>query len=103
MEKRLEHMDAVRLEHLVKDTCNLENGESMGGLVSADRFAEHPLEAAMLCIAYKYDSRYEAKIDEFIDVWRSAFQYPDEAQEYTAERYIAELKELVQAMMYNHH
>lgn len=38
---------------------------------------------------------FDDKIDRFVCIWETVFNYSDENQEYTIEQYIMELRELI--------
>lgn len=84
--------DAVSLEWYVGSL--LRCGPSgYGGLVNADLYRKHPLEAAIACIVFLHptgdDDRIDSRIADFFSYWRHATK-----DEYT-ERFTDEFKNLI--------
>lgn len=61
----------------------------------AGHFERQPFHAALICISKLYSGMFDDKIDRFVCIWETVFNYSDENQEYTIEQYIMELRELI--------
>ena len=94
---KINHNDAVVLEHLVSDLYNCHQG-AMGGIINAGHFEYHPYHAALICISKLYGGEHDEQIDRFACTWETVFDYPDENKEYTFKQYIDALRELVQIL-----
>ena len=96
---RIKHSDALRLENLV---CRLFECDRTGvsGLADADHFESHPMDAAIMVIAYIHAKKLqdsETQYDEFLSKYDTIFTYPDEnnAQD-EVQHYIDHLAKLVE-------
>lgn len=69
------HNDAVHIENSVRSVLHCDRG-GYGGLVEADVYEKHPLDAAIACIIALHtpekDDRIDPYIDDFIYAWRNA-------------------------------
>ncbi len=91
---KIEHADAVMLESLVRKTCKCQRRD-IGGLVDADIYAKHPMEAFVLCIGWTYHNTCNDEISAFEDKWHTIFDYPEDNSEYTIDEFIRELEALI--------
>ena len=96
---RIKHSDALRLENLV---CRLFECDRTGvsGLADADHFESHPMDAAIMVIAYIHAKKLqdsETQYDEFLSKYDTIFTYPDEnnAQD-EVHNYIDDLAKIVE-------
>lgn len=91
---RIKHEDAVMLESLVRKTCKCQR-YGIGGLVDADVYVKHPMEAFILCIGWTYHNTHNDEISAFERKWHTIFDYPEDNAKYTIEEFIHELEELI--------
>ncbi len=96
---KMKHIDGSALEEIVRNVYGCEYA-GLCGMAFSDNFEAHPLEAAILCLAklgdgLEHGSDKYNKAADFLSIWRSVFEYPDEAEGYTAEQYIEELQQIV--------
>ena len=97
---RINHNDAIELEHEVRRLYGCDRG-GVSGMADADYFEVNPLQAAILIFAPKYrHSRWSRKeipdITEFLSRYDNYFTGDD--NEYDSEivdRYIRELEGLI--------
>ena len=96
---RIKHSDALRLENLV---CRIFECDRTGvsGLEDADHFESHPMDAAIMVIAYIHAKKLqdsETQYDEFLSKYDTIFTYPDEnnAQD-EVQNYIDDLAKIVE-------
>lgn len=92
---KIEHADAVMLESVVRKACKCGRRE-IGGLVDADIYVGHPMEAYVLCVGWNYHKTHDEEIAAFGRKWRTIFDFPEENSEYTIDQFIHELNALVE-------
>lgn len=95
---RLNHMNAIELEHQVQRLLGCDRG-GVSGLVDADNFESRPLDAAVLVVSYIHSKDLavsETQYDEFLHRYRTIFEYPEEnnAKEEVL-NYINDLKAII--------
>lgn len=80
------HNDAVSIEASVRNILHCDRG-GYGGLVEADVYERHPLEAAIACVIALHtpekDDMVDSYIDDFFLSWRDATQEQYEKNFYT--------------------
>ena len=74
-----EHFDGIILEHICSDVFSCDRG-GMGGIINSDTFNHNPLLVSYLIIAklYKNSKIQDQYIGDFINKWKTVFEYPDE-------------------------
>lgn len=98
---RLNHNDAIELEYQV---CRLYGCDRAGvsGMADADYFEGHPIQAAVLIVAYIYAKGLETgpyQYDEFLCKYESIFENSEEDDiEDEVKGYIKELAEIVDCL-----
>ncbi|MCD7824000.1 MAG: hypothetical protein LUG86_08330 [Oscillospiraceae bacterium] len=99
---RINHNEAISLENLV---CRVYSCDRSGisGMADADYFEGHPIQAAVLVVAYIHAHRMEVndyQYDEFLSKYEMIFKYPDENDtKIEVRNYIHELTEIVDDIM----
>ena len=101
----INHVTAIKLEHLVCEICECERF-GICGIASASNFEVRPIEAAILCFAklsqYPHKSKEcTVKAENFLDKWHTIFEYPKEHPRHTCEEYLSELEQAVKC--FNQH
>lgn len=95
---RLNHNDAVELEHHVRRLYNCDRG-GVSGLVDADHFEGNPMCAAYMVISYIYAKDLAIdnyQFDQFICTYEHIFNHYDEYDiQLEIKRYIDELSYIV--------
>ena len=99
----ISHIEAYEIETLVSKAMNCNKSE-LGGIVSADWFEKRPFDAAIICITklYRKDLSQSQinEVNDFINTWKTVFDYPDENLNYTVAVYINELKNLINQLSF---
>lgn len=90
----IEHQHGHLLETIVRSALHCDRC-GYGGLVDADIYEFHPLEAAILTTSVLYKAEYDEEIADFFAKWRVIFDYPHDNDEYTIDDYIADFESLV--------
>lgn len=95
---KISHGAAVHLETIVRSVFSCDRC-GVCGLVDADIYESHPLEAAIACTSVLYRKTVgddvEDKVAEFFRKWRTVFDYPDDNQDCTIEMYMDELETII--------
>ena len=95
---RIQHSDAIELEHQVRRLFKCDRA-GVSGLADADNFESRPMEAAVMVVSYinaKGLQSSETQYDEFLCKYDSIFTYPDENDaEHEVENYIEELTAII--------
>ena len=95
---RIDHAYAVELEHQVRRLYHCDRS-GVSGLAEADYFEGHPIQAAVLVVAYIHAHGLESgpyQYDEFLTKYETIFEYPDENDaENEIENYVEELSTIV--------
>lgn len=66
---RINHNEAIELEHQVRRLYDCDRG-GVSGMVDADYFEGHPIQAAVLVVSYIYANHRESgpyQFDEFLN------------------------------------
>ena len=96
---RIQHSDAIELEHQVRRLFKCDRA-GVSGLADADNFESHPMDAAVMVVSYihaKGLQRSETQYDEFLCKYDSIFTYPEENDaEHEVENYIEELAAIIE-------
>ena len=77
---RINHNEAIELEHQVRRLYDCDRG-GVSGMVDADYFEGHPIQAAVLVVSYIYANHRESgpyQFDEYLNKYETIFEYPDE-------------------------
>ena len=100
---RITHNDAIELEHQVRRLYCCDRA-GISGLADADHFESHPMDAAILVVAYIYAKglQYsEIEYDEFLSKYDTIFRYPDENDaKNEIKNYIQDISEIVDKYIY---
>jgi hypothetical protein len=96
---RIEHSDAIELEYQVRRLYQCGRG-GVSGMADADYFEGHPLQAAVLVVAYIHANGMESgpyQYDDFLVRYEKKFEKPlgNSMQEIMRE-YLAELNDIVE-------
>lgn len=95
---RISHNNAIELEYLVGRLYRCERS-GVSGMVDADYFEGHPIQAAVLVVAYIYANGLELdslRYDEFLTRYENIFEYPEENDmDIEVRNYLRELTEIV--------
>ena len=91
---KISHSWATSIEGTVRYFLGCEY-QAYGGLVDADVYETHPLEAAVLLVGIFYRHKHDEEIAAFFRKWRTAFQSPEDNPECTPELYNSELSNLI--------
>lgn len=94
----INHNDATELEYQVRRLYKCDRG-GVSGLVDADYFERHPVQAAVLVVAYIYAKELDSEpyqFDEFLTKYENIFEYPEESDmPAEVKNYIEELGSIV--------
>lgn len=95
----INHNDAITIEHIVTNLYGYDRA-GIAGLANADIFADKPIYAGILVVAYLYAkglSLDDKELSSFLNKYQVIFDYPDE-NDATREvqNYIEDLKEIVE-------
>lgn len=97
---RINHNDAIELEHLVRSLFKCDRA-GVSGLADADNFESHPMDAATMVVSYIHArglQNSETQYDEFLCKYDTIFTYPDENDaNHEVQNYIRELAEIIEA------
>ena len=77
---RINHNDAIVLEHIVRRMFECDRA-GVSGLADADNFESNPMDAAVMIVSYIHAKglQYsETEYDEFLSKYSTIFNYPDE-------------------------
>lgn len=95
---RINHNDAIELEHYVRKLYGCDRG-GVSGMADADYFEGRPIQAAVLVVSYIYANHRESgpcQFDEFLNKYETIFDFPDENNAADQVRnYIKELSSIV--------
>ncbi len=96
---RIQHSDAIELEHQVRRLFKCDRA-GVSGLADADNFESHPMDAAVMVISYihaKGLQSSETQYDEFLCKYDRIFTYLEENDaEHEVENYIEELTAIIE-------
>lgn len=96
---RIQHSDAIELEHQVRRLFKCDRA-GVSGLADADNFESRPMDAAVMVVSYIHANRLqssETQYDEFLCKYDSIFTYPDENDaEHEVKNYIEELTAIIE-------
>ena len=96
---RINHNEAIELEHQVRKLYGCDRA-GVSGMADADYFEGHPIQAAVLVVAYVHAKGLESgpyQYDEFLNKYETIFEYPDENDAATEIRnYINDVTEIVE-------
>ena len=102
--KRINHNDAIALEHQVRRLYKCDRG-GVSGLVDADNFEGNPIYAAQMIVSYIYANGLENepyKYDEFLYKYENIFNYSDEVDfDSQVKNYINDLRNIVDSIIHN--
>jgi hypothetical protein len=95
---RISHSDAIELEYQVRRLYHCNRG-GVSGMADADYFERHPIQAAVLIIAYIHANGMESgpyQYDEFLTKYENLFEYSEKCNiRYVIKDYISELENIV--------
>lgn len=95
---RINHNDAITLEHEVRRLYGCDRA-GVSGMADADYFEGHPIQAAVLVVAYIHANKLENEpyqYDEFLCKYETIFEYPEENDAVNqVQNYIDELEKIV--------
>ena len=95
---RINHNDAIALEREVRRLYGCDRA-GVSGMADADYFEGHPIQAAVLVVAYIHAKKLENgpyQYDEFLCKYETIFEYPEENDAVNqVQNYIDELEKIV--------
>lgn len=95
---RINHNDAIELEHQVRRLYNCDRA-GVSGLCDADNFESSPMDAAKLAVSYIHAKGLqpsETYYDDFLYKFQNEFEYATEENiNKITRQYIDELKEII--------
>ena len=95
---RINHNDAIALEHEVRRLYGCDRA-GVSGMADADYFEGHPIQAAVLVVAYIHANKLENgpyQYAEFLCKYETIFEYPEENDAVSqVQNYIDELEKIV--------
>lgn len=77
---RINHDEAIELEYQVRKLYGCDRA-GVSGMADADYFEGHPIQAAVLVVAYVHAKGLEVnpyQYDEILNKYETIFEYPDE-------------------------
>lgn len=74
---RIEHSDAIELEHIVRKIFSCQRGE-MGGYIDADHFESEPFDAALIALAPLWKNGDFDELEDFLFKWEHVFRKGNE-------------------------
>jgi len=96
---RIQHSDAIALEHQVRRLFKCDR-TGVSGLADADNFESRPMDAAVMVVSYVHAKGLqssETQYDEFLSKYDTIFTYPDENDaEQEVQNYIDELTKIIE-------
>ncbi|WP_206458298.1 hypothetical protein [Anaerovorax sp. IOR16] len=99
---RINHSDAIELEHQVRRMFNCDRS-GVSGLADADNFESRPMDAAVMVVSYIHAKglhHSETQYDEFLSKYDTIFSYPDENDaDHEVGNFIGELTEIVESYL----
>lgn len=95
---RINHSEAIELEHIVRNLYQCNRG-GVSGMADADYFEGHPIQAAVLVVAYIHAKGLETsstQYDEFLCKYESIFEHLEKNDvDQEIRNYIDELEDIV--------
>ena len=99
---RIDHKDAIVLEHMVRRMYGCDRF-GISGLADADYFERNPIQAAVLVVACIYAKEWERnsnKYEQFLSNYETFFDSSDETDvEEKVQQYIKELQAIVDSCL----
>ena len=94
---RIDHGDAITLEHIVRKVYKCDRFE-MGGYINSDHFEYSPFDAALIALAPLWQKLDGNIVGDFLYKWENVLR-KDENTDQSIDDYIRELDELVDSAM----
>lgn len=89
---KLTQADALRLESIVRSVIKCDR-YGFGGLVDADIYFKYPLEAAIECVTFLYNSKSDELVGDNVAAFFRKWRYADDGM--TIDEYISDLKSII--------
>ena len=70
---RIEHSDAIVLEHIVRHVFSCERA-GMGGYIDADHFESEPFDAALIALSPLWQKADFQEVEDFLFKWEQTLR-----------------------------
>ncbi|MCR4911732.1 MAG: hypothetical protein K5925_04345, partial [Bacilli bacterium] len=90
---RIDHGNAITLEHIVRKVYNCDRF-GMGGYINSDHFEFSPFDAALIALAPLWQRIDSHTVEDFLFKWENVLRKDDRTEQSISD-YINELDELV--------